>query len=310
MKDELARIGPGRPSERKAEVTAMLRFGGGLEVASGRVVVVAELDHHGAARRLQAALAQLYGHHSEIIVVSGRRRQEHYVVRVSQGAESLARQTGLLDARGRPVLGLPAALINGPVGDTQALWRGALLARGALSESGRSAALTIACPGFEAALALVGAARRLGLTAKAGQVDSVDRVIVRKASAIGALLSQLGADQTLAVWTQRQAPRAVRQPTSLGDANAQRSSRAGATAAARIERALSILGEDVPAHLKSAGELRLKYQTVSLEELGRLADPPLNKDIVAGRIRRLLVLADQRANPNGTPEGQPPDPRG
>jgi hypothetical protein len=32
-----------------------------------------------------------------------------------------------------------------------------------------------------------------------------------------------------------------------------------------------------------------------LEELGALADPPLTKDAIAGRIRRLLAMADKRA---------------
>ncbi|MDN6304079.1 MAG: DNA-binding protein WhiA, partial [Brachybacterium sp.] len=39
----------------------------------------------------------------------------------------------------------------------------------------------------------------------------------------------------------------------------------------------------------------------SLEELGRLADPPLTKDAVAGRIRRLLATADKRAEELGVP---------
>ena len=44
----------------------------------------------------------------------------------------------------------------------------------------------------------------------------------------------------------------------------------------------------------------------SLDELGRLADPPLTKDAVAGRIRRLLAMADRRAeelNLPGTDSG-------
>jgi hypothetical protein len=32
-----------------------------------------------------------------------------------------------------------------------------------------------------------------------------------------------------------------------------------------------------------------------LEELGQLADPPMTKDAVAGRIRRLLAMADKKA---------------
>jgi len=31
----------------------------------------------------------------------------------------------------------------------------------------------------------------------------------------------------------------------------------------------------------------------SLEQLGRLADPPITKDAIAGRIRRLLQLAEK-----------------
>jgi len=39
-----------------------------------------------------------------------------------------------------------------------------------------------------------------------------------------------------------------------------------------------------------------------LEELGALADPPMTKDAIAGRIRRLLALADKRAGELGIPD--------
>ena len=44
------------------------------------------------------------------------------------------------------------------------------------------------------------------------------------------------------------------------------------------------------------------YQQASLEELGALADPPMTKDAIAGRIRRLLALADKRAAELGIPD--------
>jgi phosphoribosylamine-glycine ligase len=43
------------------------------------------------------------------------------------------------------------------------------------------------------------------------------------------------------------------------------------------------------------------HAQASLEELGALADPPLTKDAVAGRIRRLLAMADKRAQDLGIP---------
>ena len=50
-----------------------------------------------------------------------------------------------------------------------------------------------------------------------------------------------------------------------------------------------------------AGRLRIAHRQASLEELGQLADPPLTKDAIAGRIRRLLAMADRRANDLGLP---------
>lgn len=86
---------------------------------------------------------------------------------------------------------------------------------------------------------------------------------------------------------------------NFDDANLRRSARAAVAASARVERALEILGEDIPDHLRSAGELRLSHRDASLEELGRLHVPPLTKDAVAGRIRRLLALADKTAAERG-----------
>ena len=50
-----------------------------------------------------------------------------------------------------------------------------------------------------------------------------------------------------------------------------------------------------------AGRLRIAHRQASLEELGQLADPPLTKDAIAGRIRRLLAMADRRAHDQGLP---------
>ena len=180
VKEELARVAVQRSSERKAEVSAMLRFAGGLHIISGRIVIEAELDQAATARRLRTAIGEVYGHGSEIIVVSGGnlRRGNRYVIRVVRDGESLARQTGLLDVRGRPVRGLPSTIVNGSVGDAEAVWRGAFLAHGSVTEPGRSSALEVTCPGPEAALALCGAARRLGIIAKAREVRGVDRVVI------------------------------------------------------------------------------------------------------------------------------------
>ncbi|MFC0714656.1 DNA-binding protein WhiA [Cellulomonas biazotea] len=308
VKDELARLKIDRTSVRKAEVSATLRFAGGLHIISGRIVIEAELDTGIAARRLRQAISEVYGHESEIIVVSGGglRRGSRYVVRVVKDGESLARQTGLLDNRGRPVRGLPPQVVSAGIAEAEAAWRGAFLAHGSLTEPGRSSALEVTCPGPEAALALVGAARRLGVSAKAREVRNVDRVVIRDGDAISAMLARLGAHETMLVWEERRVRREVRgtanRLANFDDANLRRSARAAVAAGARVERAFEILADDLPEHLREAGELRLAHKEASLEELGKLAEPALTKDAVAGRIRRLLATADKRAAELGIPD--------
>ncbi|MEU0496412.1 DNA-binding protein WhiA [Mycobacterium sp. NPDC006124] len=308
VKDELSRLVINSVSARRAEVASLLRFAGGLHIVGGRVVVEAEVDLGVIARRLRKDIHDLYGYNAvvHVLTASGIRKGTRYVVRVAQDGEALARQTGLLDLRGRPVRGLPAQVVGGSVGDAEAAWRGAFLAHGSLTEPGRSSSLEISCPGPEAALALVGAARRLGVSAKAREVRGSDRVVVRDGEAIGALLTRMGAQDTRLTWEERRLRREVRATANrlanFDDANLRRSARAAVAAAARVERALHILGDSVPDHLSNAGRLRVEHRQASLEELGRLAEPPMTKDAVAGRIRRLLSMADRKAKQDGIPD--------
>jgi len=308
VKAELASLPEARVSARKAEAIAMLRFAGGIHIVAGRIVVEAEFDTGAAATRLRATVTDLYGLDSELVVINtaGMHKGSRYMVRAVGDGESLARQTGLIDQHGRPVRGLPPAVIGGAQADQVAAWRGAFLARGCLTEPGRSVTLEVTCPGSEAALALVGAARRLSIAAKSREVRGADRVVLRDPDAISALLVRMGAHQTALIWEDRRLRREVRgtanRLANFDDANLRRSARAAVTASVRVQRAMQILGDDVPAHLRVAGELRMAHQQVSLEDLGQMHEPPLTKDAMAGRIRRLLAMADKAAADLGVPD--------
>ncbi|MEJ3404008.1 DNA-binding protein WhiA [Rathayibacter sp. YIM 133350] len=308
VKEELAQLEVSKNTVRAAELATVLRFSGGLHVISGRIAVESELDSATIARRVRKDLAELYGVRSDVSVVaaSGIRRTSHYLVRVLDGGETLARQTGLLDARRRPIRGLPNRLTTGSKEEVAAIWRGAFLAHGSLTDPGRSAALEITCPGNESAMALVGAAGRLGIAAKAREVRGVHRVVIREGEAISAMLTHMGAERTVRNWEELRQRREVRATANrlvnFDDANLRRSAQAAVAACSRVERALEILGDDVPEHLRYAGDLRLSFREASLDELGHHADPPMTKDAVAGRIRRLLAMADKKAADLGIPD--------
>jgi DNA-binding protein WhiA len=154
-------------------------------------------------------------------------------------------------------------------------------------------------------MAMVGIGARLGISSKAREVRMAHRVMVRDGEAISELLTLMGAPGAVSEWEKLRERREVRATANrlvnFDDANLRRSAQAAVAACARVERALEILGEDIPDHLLYAGNLRLTHRDASLDELGHHADPPLTKDAVAGRIRRLLAMADKRAEDTGIP---------
>ena len=306
VKRELTMASSTKTSVRAAEVATILRFSGGLHTISGRIALESELHTPAIVQRVRKDLAELYGAKSEALEQhpSARAKTPGYLVRVLDG-ETLARQIGLLDQKRRQIRGLPNKLTTGSVDDIAAIWRGAFLARGTLIEPGRSGSIEIVCPSNEAAMALVGAASRLGINAKSREIRNVHKVIIRDDDAIASMLSVMGAPNTLVEWEKLRQQREVRATANrlvnFDDANLRRSAQAAVAACARVERALEILGEDIPEHLRYAGRLRLEHREASLDELGALAVPPITKDAVAGRIRRLLAMADKEADSRGIP---------
>jgi len=307
VKEELAVVVVTRPDVMTAEVAGLLRYTAALHLVHGEVVVEAQIDTRSTALRLAEAVDELFDLHVTVQEFGGSpTNPARYQLRWSRGGTELARRTGLIDRAGRPVRGLPPFIIGGTADQCVAALRGAFLACGSLTDPGRSSALEITTPGNEAALALVGAARRAGITAKTRDSRGAVKVVVRDGDEVNELLALMGATRSRLVWEEHRRRREVRASTNrlanFDDANLRRSARAAVVAAARAERALALLGDDVPDHLAQAGTLRVRHREASLEELGRLADPPMTKDAVAGRIRRLLTMADRRAAELGVPD--------
>ena len=115
VKEELSRVEVSKTTVRAAELATILRFSGGLHMISSRIAIESELDTAILARRVRKDLAELYGVRSalQVIAATGIRQSSHYLVQVIEGGETLARQTGLLDARRRPIRGLPNRLTTG-----------------------------------------------------------------------------------------------------------------------------------------------------------------------------------------------------
>ncbi len=306
VKDEICTVYPGNSSSMVAEISTMFRFAGGLQINSGLVTLQAELTHPGSARHLWELLRKVYSIEPEIIAVKNNMRHgNHYIVRVSQDGERLARRVGILDTQGRPVRGLAPQIVGGSKADASAAWRGAFLARGTLMEPGRNAALEVTCPSLEAAYAIGGLARRMDIPYRARQSRGAHRVDIREGDAIASMLIRIGGHDSVIRWeelrTEREVHGHANRLANFDDANMRRSADAAVVAVIRVKRAFEILGDDIPDNLREAGNFRIQYPEDSLNLLGERLNPAATKDAVAGRLRRLNTMADKRAAELGIP---------
>ena len=111
VKAELTAVRDPRPTAARGRTAVALRFSGGLHSIANRVAVEAELDSDVLARRVARDLVES----TACVPTRARaglrcsRNGSHYAVRVIDGGETLARQTGLLDQRRRPCAGSPTS---------------------------------------------------------------------------------------------------------------------------------------------------------------------------------------------------------
>lgn len=306
VKDEICKVYPQQVSSMIAEISAIFRFAGGIQINGGIISLQAELSHPGAARHLWELVRKVFNIDADIIAVRNSIRSgNHYLLQINQNGERIARKIGLLDAKGRLVRGLASQVVGGTKADAAAAWRGAFLARGTLLEPGRNASLEVVCPSLEAAYAIGGLARRLDIPYRARESRGAHRVDIREGDAISAMLARIGANDAVLKWeelrTEREVSGNANRLANFDDANMRRSADAAVVAVLRVKRAFEILGADVPENLREAGMCRIKYPEDSLNLLGERLNPPATKDAVAGRLRRLNTMADKKAAELGIP---------
>jgi cell division protein WhiA len=272
---------PARDRDAGAEAAAIVRWAGGRS-RDGALAV--DLDTPEAASRLVSLLTRLGAEHGTVRGDPARGRWRVEVGPDTGTGDPLAVRLGVVDNRGRSLTTPPEWLTGGSLPGAVATWRGALLARGTLDDGG----LALDCPAPGAALALAELGLRLGVRAR--RVDAGSRLTVSEPAEVALLLTTCGGRATAAVagWAD------AADPDRHESANDARATVAASRAAAAVAEAFTTLERadaTVPAALAEAGRLRLAHPDLGLPDLAARAEPPLSKDALAGRLRRLLALA-------------------
>ena len=298
VREELARIVPARPCDRRAELSALFHTAGSLHLhGHGEWALHLDLGSGAAARRAFALLRE-DGIRSEIRTYRRRAfdRATRYQLHVAGDAPALAVlvAAGVVDRRHAP-LECPPLRVVARSCCRRAYLRGAFLGGGSLSLRG--------APHLELRAASLAAATFLHDVA--GELDVpmglVDReghaaTYAKSWDAIESLLALMGAGEAVLALEERaivaEARAQANRLANADHANLVRTSRAAELQLEAVRR-LRAEGrlERLPDALREVAELRLRHPVESLRELSERTDPPASKAAVHRRLRRLEDLA-------------------
>jgi cell division protein WhiA len=298
VREELARIAPSRDCDRLAELSALFHSAGSLHLrAHGAWALHLDLASGGVARRAFALLRD-EGIRSEIRTYRRRAfdRETRYQLHLEGGADTLAVlvEAGVLDRRHAPLERPPRRVVARRC-CRRAYLRGAFLGGGSLS-SRRSAHLELRTASREAAellRELAGAESvRLGLVERRTHTVAY----AKEWEAIESLLALMGASGAVLALEERSVIAAARaQANRLANADHANLVRTSLAAQRQVEAAARLRSEGrlerLPADLREAAELRLRFQTDSLRELAARTEPSASRAAMHRRLRRVQELA-------------------
>lgn len=176
--------------------------------------------------------------------------------------------------------------------------RGVFLACGSVTDPEKEYHLEFVLEDEAFAAALQRLIARFSLSAHLTKRRAMALVYLKGQSEITDMLSIFGAqsarfameDAYIRKELRNNANRAV----NCDSANVQRAVTAASRQTGAIERVLAAKGrESLPPALRETAALRLAHPEMSLEELGRLCDPPVGKSGINHRLRKLEIMAQE-----------------
>ena len=298
VRAELAAIAPARRCDRLAEISALFHAAGNLHLRGrGEVTLHLDLATSSVARRSFALLRELEID-SEIRTYERHAfdRATRFQLHVAGGASALATfvEAGVLDRHHGPLSRPPRRLVRRAC-CRGAYLRGAFLAGGSLSVP-RSPHLELRTASRDGAEFLRATAKDEGIELMTAERPGYALAYAKRWESIEALLGSAGAvDAVLALEERMVLADARSQANRLANAdhaNLVRTTRASQEqlTAARLLRADGTL-TTLDDRLREAGELRLRFPSLSLGELAAKAQPPATKAGMHRRLRRIIELA-------------------
>ena len=301
-KEELCRLEPDSVCCLLAELSGIVSAAGSVIYRGGgdkRLSI--ETENIAVARRAFRLLQEVFDVQLELVTLRRARLggRSAYRIEIRGGEASF-----VLEGCGIQVMqrrGVPRE-VTARKCCRMACLRGVFLACGSVTDPEKEYHLEFVLGDEAFALALQKLIARFDLDAHLTERRQAPLIYLKGQSEITDMLSIIGAqsarfameDAFIRKELRNQANRAV----NCDSANMERAVAAASRQTQAIERLIAARGESsLPPALLQTAKLRLQFPEVSLEELGRLCDPPVGKSGVNHRLRRLEQMAAELAAP-------------
>lgn len=312
VKEELAQVSPTKDCCLAAELAAVIRLAGTIEIRSGGMGLRIDTENAAAARRIYSMIKRRWQVQSQLETKEGQRLGKHtsYMQRVEEPllARAMLEEAGILfsqeagDVAEPPAI--PTALIRKDC-CRRAFVRGAFLAAGSVTNPERGYHLEFVTHDEELARALQVLLLEYDLKAHVMARKETHVVYLKESDHIADVLSLMGAHSALLEMENIRIMKGIRnnvnRAVNCETANLDKTTTASARQVANIEL-IERLGafSSLSKPLREVAEARMDNPEASLQELSDLL-PGVSRSGINHRLRRLQAISDDLRRQHGLP---------
>lgn len=298
-KEELARLDEQKPCCELAELAALARMDGTIQISARQHTLNVTTESAPVARKIYRLAKNLLRRPVDIVVRRKLRLRKNnsYLVRIHLlGLEDL-RNLGLIDEKGHVLAGIASNLIKKRC-DQKAYLRGAFLAGGSINNPEGTYHLEIVSSDEQHAKALCKLINRFKLGAKVSRRKNWHVVYIKESEHIVEFIGFIGAHHALLEFENVRVLKNVRNQVNrlvnCETANLDKTVDAAVRQLQNIQLIADTVGlQALSPALRESAELRRQYTGASLKELGEMMQPKVGKSGVNHRMRKIEDLAER-----------------
>ena len=314
VKEELIRLPLGKPCCMLSEISALTQTSGHLAFRGGGWISVSyRLDNAGTARRLFQLLEKRLNAAPKLHFVQTKQlggRKSCVLSLDTEDSRALLNALHMAETDGNGQMHIRRTVPRHPMTRQccrRAFLRGAFLGAGTLTHPEKSYHFEWKAEDERLADTLEKLLGKCGLPFRSYLRKGTRVIYLKGAQQISDMLAVMGAGSSVLemenIRIGKQLRAAATRAANCDEHNSEKMLDAGQQQAEAIHRIWLLRGlYTLPPALREAARLRVENPDLSLEELGKMMDPPVGKSGVNHRLRRLMEIAAQIDKENGKGE--------